>query len=131
MRASPGGVSDVIIAGENEAFIGRQGYALDSVLENGKSIEIGRFGGRFSGGETREMLAAVHPKLREAVERAAQLMQAPLIGFDLIIEDPERDPDGQKWGILEANTVPYIEIHTDPLEGEPSNVAGAIWDLWK
>ena len=125
------GVSDVVIAGENEAYIQRQGFALDSIPEKGAVIEIGRFGGRSSGGETREMPGEIHPKLREYVEKAARLMRVPLVGFDLIIPDPESDPDAQKWGILEANTVPFIEIHNDPLEGKPSNVAAAVWDLWE
>ncbi len=125
------GVSDVVIAGENEAYIQRQGFALDSIPEKGAVIEIGRFGGRSSGGETREMPDEIHPKLRQIVEKTAQLMRVPLVGFDLIIQNPESDPDAQKWGILEANTVPFIEIHNDPLEGQPSNVAAAVWDLWK
>ncbi len=124
-------VSDVVFSEENEAHIQRQGYVLDSVPENGALIQVARLPGRLMGGETREMPDDIHPKLRAAVERAAQLLRAPLVGFDLIIEDPETDPDTQRWGIIEANTVPFIEIHNDPLYGQPSNVAAAVWDLWK
>jgi cyanophycin synthetase len=127
----PEGVAPVTIAGENEAYIKRQGYELHSIPQKGTHIIIGRFGGRFSGGETHEMPRDVHPKLRAWVEKTAQLMNAPLVGFDLIIGDPSADPDTQVWGILEANTVPYIDIHTDPLYGTPSNVAAAVWDLWE
>jgi D-alanine-D-alanine ligase-like ATP-grasp enzyme len=125
------GVGKIIIADENEAYIKRQGYDLDSILQNGRIVTVGRYGGRSSGGETREMLHEIHPKLRQVVETTAQLMKCPLVGFDLIIADAKRDPDSQQWGILEANTVPFIEIHNDPLYGKPSNVAAAVWNLWK
>jgi cyanophycin synthetase len=124
-------VSDIAFSRDNEAHISRQGYSLDSVLEKGVTIRVARLPGRLMGGQSREMLAAVHPKLRDYVEKTARLLQVPIVGFDLIIPNPEADPDTQTWGILEANTVPFIEIHSDPLYGEPSNVAAAVWDLWK
>ena len=124
-------VSDIILTPENEAHIRRQGFAPDSILAQGISVAVARLPGRNSGGENREMPAHVHPKLRQYVEKTAQLMHAPLIGFDLIVRDPEADPDTQEWGFLEANTVPFIEIHNDPLYGQSSNVAAAVWDLWQ
>jgi cyanophycin synthetase len=124
-------VSDVVFTEENEAHIRRQGYALDSIPEKGIVIHVARLPGRLTGGQTREIPAEVHPKLRDYVQRTAQLLQTPVVGFDLIIGDPEADPDTQKWGILEANTVPFIEIHNNPLYGKSSNVAAAVWDLWK
>jgi cyanophycin synthetase len=124
-------VPDIIFTEENVAHLKRQGHETDSVLENGVTVRAVRHPGRGSGGENREMLGREHPKLREYVERTARLLQTPIVGFDLIIDDAEADPDTQKWGILEANTVPFIEIHNDPLYGEPSNVAAAVWDLWQ
>jgi cyanophycin synthetase len=72
----------------------------------------------------------VHPKLREYLERAAAALGVPIVGFDLIIKDPEGDPEIQEWGIIEANSLPFIDLHYLPLHGEPSNVAAHVWDLW-
>jgi D-alanine-D-alanine ligase-like ATP-grasp enzyme len=124
-------VSDVVLNEENVAHIERQGYTLDAVLEHGVSIAVARLPGCSSGGGNREILESVHPHLRAYVEKVAEILHCSIVGFDLIIPDPLSDPDTQTWGILEANTLPFIEIHQDPLEGIPSNVAGAIWDLWK
>jgi len=124
-------ISDVILTGDNEAHIRRQKYELDSIPAEGVSVIVGRLPGRLMGGETHEMPNEIHSKLRQYVEKTAQLLQIPLAGFDLIIPDATHDPDLQRWGILEANTVPFIEIHTDPLYGTPSNVAAAVWDLWE
>jgi D-alanine-D-alanine ligase-like ATP-grasp enzyme len=51
-------------------------------------------------------------------------------GFDLIIADPEQDPDNQEWGIIEANSLPFIDLHYLPLYGRPSNPAAQVWDMW-
>ena len=124
-------VADVVLTEENQAHIYRQGHGLDSIPKHGVVLGVSRLPGRLMGGQTREMLEEVHPKLRQYVEKAATLLRAPLVGFDLIIPDAAADPDDQTWGILEANTVPFIEIHNDPLYGKPSNVASPVWDLWK
>lgn len=127
----PDRVSDIKMHDENREFIGLQGYTWNSILEEGKVLEISRHSGRQVGGKTREMPQEIHPKLRGYIEQVAQSLDAPLLGFDLIIPDPEIDPDTQKWGILEANTLPFIDLHYNPLYGKTSNVAGALWDLWQ
>jgi D-alanine-D-alanine ligase-like ATP-grasp enzyme len=52
----------------------------------------------------------------------------PVLGFDFITEDISSDPKNTRWGIIECNAVPFINLHHDPLEGEPINVAGKLWD---
>ncbi|MDR3571953.1 MAG: hypothetical protein P4L81_07270 [Candidatus Pacebacteria bacterium] len=129
-RTRPERVKEVVIDAEHREYLGRLGYALDSVLEKGKTIALSRRTGRFEGGETRELPQEIHPNLRRYIERAAHVLQAIVVGFDLIIPDPTADPDTQRWGILEGNSLPFIDLHYLPLYGHPSNVAAAVWDLW-
>lgn len=123
-------VQPVELREEHEAYLRRAGYGRESVLPNGESIDLTHRTGRLFGGETRELLTSVHPKLREYLERAANALAVPIVGFDLIITNPESDPDSQEWGIIEANSLPFIDLHYLPLHGEPSNVAAHVWDLW-
>ncbi|MEN9413010.1 MAG: Cyanophycin synthetase [Candidatus Parcubacteria bacterium] len=124
-------VQAIIATGEHEAQLARQGLTLDSVLQNGHKISLTHRTGRLFGGVTRELLETVHPKLREYLEKAATGLDVPVVGFDLIIPDPEADPENQEWGIIEANSLPFIDLHYLPLYGKPSNPAAAVWDLWK
>ncbi len=116
---------------EHTAHLARQGLTAESIPEKGNVLELSRHSGRQVGGDSREMPHAIHPKLRAYIERAARVLALPVIGFDLIIPDPEADPDTQHWGFLEANSLPFIDLHYSPLEGTPSNPAAAVWDLWK
>ena len=113
------------------SFIGRYGHTRDSVLAKEMKLDLSAKTGRFYGGYTKEMLPEIHPKLHEYFERAGIAVEASIVGFDLIIPDPTIDPDTQKWGIIECNSLPFIDLHYFPLEGTPINVATHIWDLWQ
>lgn len=123
-------VQEIVLTDEHEAHLARQGYTLDSVPAHGAEIPLSHRTGRLFGGTTRELLDTVHPKLRAYAEKAARELDVPVVGFDLIIPDPETDPDTQEWGIIEANSLPFIDLHYLPLYGTPSNPAAAVWDLW-
>lgn len=123
-------VQPIILTIEHEAQIRRQGFDVSSIIPNGTEIVLSHRTGRLFGGATRELLDTVHPHLREYLKKAAQGLQVPVVGFDLIIPDPEVDPDVQEWGIIEANSLPFIDLHYLPLHGKPSNPAAAVWDLW-
>lgn len=126
----PDRVAAIALDAEHIAYLKRSGYTPESIIPSGVRIDLSRRTGRFEGGRTHEMPERVHPALRAYVEKAAHELRTPIVGFDLIIADAEADPDSQEWGILEANSLPYIDLHHAPLEGKPSNIAGAIWDLW-
>ncbi len=127
----PERVSEISINNDLIEFIKRQGYTLESILNNGLVINLSAKTGRFYGGHTKEMLPEVHPKMYEIFRKAGELVEAPVVGFDLIIEDPTQDPDTQKWGIIECNSMPFIDLHYFALEGQPVDLAGRVWDLWK
>jgi D-alanine-D-alanine ligase-like ATP-grasp enzyme len=124
-------VAQIELNEENIAYLKRLGYSLESVPTKGMKIPIGHRTGRLFGGKTKELLESVHPKLKEYAEKAARTLNTAIVGFDLMIKDPEVDPDTQRWGILEANTLPFIDLHYLPLYGKPSNPAAAVWDLWQ
>lgn len=124
-------VSEIVVNDEVHHFLLRSRKTIDSVPEQGERVVLSHRTGRLFGGETRELLKTVHPKMVEYLERAARAIDIPIVGFDLIIENAEKDPDTERWGIIEANTLPFIDLHYLPLHGEPSRTAEAVWDLWK
>jgi len=126
----PERISEILINDDLVHFIGRLGYNLESVLPKGIKIDLSAKTGRMYGGYTREMLKDVHPKLISILNKAGNIVEAPVAGFDLIIEDPTKDPDTQKWGIIECNSLPFIDLHYFAYEGEPVNLAKNVWDLW-
>ncbi len=124
-------LSDITINDDLITFIKRSGYTLDSIIPSGVKVHLSAKTGRMYGGYTEEMLPKVHPKMHEIFKKAGEVVQAPVVGFDLIIENPLKDPDTQRWGIIECNSLPFIDLHYMALEGEPINLAKNVWDLWE
>jgi len=126
----PERVQEIVLTEEVRAYLTRQSLDVDAIPAKGRTVLLTHRTGRLFGGATRELLDTVHPKLRAYLEKAGSELSAPVVGFDLIIPDPETDPDTQRWGIIEANSLPFIDLHYLPLYGIPSNPAAQVWDLW-
>jgi cyanophycin synthetase len=126
----PARVESVIVGGEIEDYISRSGFKLDDVLEKDFKLSLTYRTGRFYGGATKEMLDELHPSFVPILTKAAKIVGLPVIGFDCIIPEPTEDASTQRWGIIECNTLPFIDLHYYALEGKPKNIAGRIWDLW-
>lgn len=121
-------VGEVKYTEKLDTFLARLSFTLDTVLPAGKTIDLSEKIGLSYGGNAREVTPDTHPKLHAELERAGQIINDPYLGFDFISTDISADPDTVKWGIIECNTVPFINLHHDPLEGEPINVAGMVLD---
>jgi cyanophycin synthetase len=127
----PERVEKVLINEEMKNFISRAGFRMEDVVPFGIRLNLTHRTGRLFGGVTREMLDELHPSFVPILEVAAKIVNLPVIGFDCIVPDPTKDASSQKWGIIECNTLPFIDLHYYALEGQPKNIAGAIWDMWQ
>ncbi len=126
----PDGVSDVSITPLLRLFLARNHYTLTTVLPQGKEIDLSEKIGVSYGGSSFEVTETTHPEIKKILESAARVVNDPILGFDFIIQDIARSPESQKWGIIECNGLPFINLHHHPLTGRPVNVAKYVWDLW-
>jgi cyanophycin synthetase len=126
----PDRVGVVPMSRELEDHIRRSGYTLSSTPSVGERVTLTHRLGRLFGGTTEEMIEKLHPSFVPVLERAVRALGLSVAGFDCIIPDPTRDQASQKWGIIECNTLPFIDLHYYALVGKPRNIAGMVWDLW-
>ena len=124
----PDRVGLVRVTDKHVEFLRLQGYTLESILIKGLTIDVIEKIGLSYGGSSAEVTDVTHPKLVLELERAAKATGDPLVGFDFITTSVEADPDTVRWGIIECNSVPFINLHHDPLLGTPVNAAGTVWD---
>jgi len=123
-------VGAVEISDEIVGYISRSGFSLDSVPKAGERVQLTYRTGRLFGGVTREMIDDLHPSFVPILEKAGKVVDMVVTAFDCIIPNPEQDAGSQRWGIIECNSLPFIDLHYYALEGKPRNIAGMIWDLW-
>ena len=121
----------VRILDELHDHIARSGFTIRDVLPKGVSLSLSHRAGQLFGGRTKEMIDDLHPSFIPILEKATKIVDLSVVGFDAIIPDPTKPADSQHWGIIECNTLPFIDVHYYALEGKPRNIAGMIWDLWQ
>lgn len=130
-NSRPAGVLEIKSSRGMENFLLRSGHVLSTVLPAGKIIDISEKIGVSYGGSSREVTKLAHPEFTYALEQAAGVINDPILGFDFITVDIERSPNEQRWGIIECNGAPFINLHHFPLFGEPNNIARHVWDLFE
>lgn len=123
------GVKNIGIDSSTEFFLSRQNLKLTSIPEKGRAINLTEKIGVNYGGSSSEDFDICHPDNKELFVRAAKILGDPIAGFDFIITDITKSWKEQKRGFIEVNSLPFINLHHDPLLGQPRNVAGKIWDM--
>ncbi len=121
-------VAEVTLGPIHDAFLARLGLSRMSVPQFGEVVDLLEKIGISYGGLAAVDIGKTHPKTKRVLETAARAVDDPFIGFDFITSDIAADPSCVRWGIIEANSLPFIDLHHFPLEGEPINVAASVWD---
>lgn len=115
---------------EADEELKRQKHSLDSIPKKGEFVALNQKVSRGIGASTTDLTDELHPENRALLERIGALLKDPLVGVDFIMRDvriPLREQEHA--GVIECNSLPFIDLHHYPLFGEPRNVAGALWDL--
>ena len=120
----------IIIDKEAEIELQRQNVKMDDVIEPAKVVTFSQKTSRGCGGTTTEVTDIINNDNVEMLEHVGKFLNDPLIGVDFIMEDISRSWKEEKHsGIIECNSLPFIDLHHYPLFGKLDNVAGKLWDL--
>jgi D-alanine-D-alanine ligase-like ATP-grasp enzyme len=120
----------IIIDKEANMELKRQNITLDDVPEKGRVVTFSQKTSRGCGGTTTEVTDITHKDNVEMLEHVARFLDDPLIGVDLIMEDITKSWHEQPHsGIIECNSLPFIDLHHYVMFGKSNNVAGKLWDL--
>jgi D-alanine-D-alanine ligase-like ATP-grasp enzyme len=107
----------------------RQTLTLDHVAGPNILVTLGEKASRGLGGGATDVTDETHPDNRELFEYVAQVLEDPLVGIDFIIDDISKSwKEQRRCGVIECNSLPFIELHLFPLKGLPRDTAGALWD---
>lgn len=104
---------------ETERCVREAGYGLEDVPTAGERVIVRRTANVHTGGTIHDVTSELHPALAEAAIRAAQALELPVAGLDLIAPS-WREP---AYAILEVNERPGLANH------EPQPTAERFVDL--
>jgi len=118
-----------IVADESaQSFLAKQRLTFESVLPKGTKVYLHNKIILKSGADIHDKTGEVHPDNTALFQKISRLCEAPLVGLDFICQDISQPYHQQECAVLEANSLPYIDMHHYPVTGKPRNVAGLIMD---
>jgi cyanophycin synthetase len=107
----------------------RQGYNLNSILENGQIAYLRATANLSTGGIAIDRTDEIHAENIWIMERVARIIGLDIAGIDVVTKDitqPLRSTDGV---IVEVNAAPGFRMHVAPSQGLPRNVAAPVLDM--
>jgi D-alanine-D-alanine ligase-like ATP-grasp enzyme len=119
----------IVVDETSEELLALQNVEWRSIPEVGKTIYLQKKIILDLGADLREVTPLVHSDNVELFRRVASIFEVRLVGLDFLAEDISRSWKEQSCGIIELNSLPYIDMHHFPTWGEPVNVAGYVCDL--
>jgi D-alanine-D-alanine ligase-like ATP-grasp enzyme len=103
------GVSTEINSDDPEliARIRKAGYTMDSLLEQGLSLQL-RGNANLSSGGLREEISpnCVHSRIRQQCEAIAKSLRLDVCGIDYLTPDISADPESCRGAYIEVNSMP-------------------------
>ncbi len=121
--------SHIATGPEADHELSRQNFAWESIPSRGRIVTLSQKINWHLGGVTEEVTETVHPENILLFEKIAAFVNDPLIGIDFIIEDITRPwQEQERSGVIELNSMPFIDNHHYLFAGEPRDAAGAVWD---
>jgi cyanophycin synthetase len=110
-------------------LLGKQGFSLDDVPEEGAFVKLAATGNMSTGGISIDRTWDAHEENVDIAEEAAQVTGLDVAGIDFLTPDisqPVRETGG---AIVEVNAAPGFRMHTHPTEGEPQYVAKPVIEM--
>jgi len=120
----------ITIDKEAQVELQRQNISLTGIPEKDRVVTFSQKTSRGCGGTTTEVTDIIHPDNKEMLEKVGAFLKDPLVGVDFIIGDITKSWKEEKHcGIIECNSLPFIDLHHYVMFGKPQNVAGKLWNL--
>jgi len=105
----------------------KQGLKLDSILNKNQKVYLNDKCILSCGCDIINC-GDVHLDNKNLFLEIAKILNTNLVGIDFICPDISCSYKNQKTGVLETNSLPYIDMHQHPSCGKSYSVAKIVWD---
>jgi GNAT-family acetyltransferase (TIGR03103 family) len=118
--AQTDGEAEIPVDEVTRATVEDAGHDLDEVLAAGVRLRVRDAANLHQGGTLHDVTEDLHPDLVRMAEDTAEVLDIPVVGVDLLVDDPT---DPTTAVVIEANERPGLANH------EPQPTAAAFLDL--
>ncbi len=120
----------IVLGDEADQEMQRQNIKLGDIPERGRVVTFTQKSSRGLGGGITDVTDVIHADNLEILKNIHTVLRDPLVGVDFMIEDIEKSwRDQDRCGVIECNSMPFIELHLFPLRGQVRDTASALCDI--
>lgn len=117
----------IVIDSEVHRYLRLHGNRFSDVPKQGEEIQLRWNGNVSTGGRPFDITDEVHPAIKAIAVKAAQTIQLPIAGVDLLVKDVRRNDTSQHNVVtLEVNDAPGLDIHQLPFSGTGKDIGKLI-----
>ncbi|RPA59119.1 bifunctional glutamate--cysteine ligase GshA/glutathione synthetase GshB [Aerococcus agrisoli] len=100
----------------------QQGYDVSSIIPEGEQVFLRENSNISTGGDSIEMLEAMHDSYKEIAVKMAETLQVNITGLDLMILDIDAPATDDNYALIEANFNPMMMMHIYPAFGQGKRI---------
>lgn len=119
----------IVLDQTTDKLLMEKNLTLESVLPAGEKIFLQEKIILDLGADLIDITDDCHPDNIKMFEEIARIFDAKILGIDFLAPDISKSWKEQRCAILELNSLPFIDMHHFPLEGQPRNLAAMVWDM--
>jgi len=119
----------IVIDETTDKLLKSRGLTLDSVPSKGETIFLQEKIILDLGSDLIDVTDVTHQDNLLLFEETAKIFDARLVGIDFLCADIGVSWKDQECGIIELNSLPFIDMHHFPLRGQPRNLARMVWEM--
>ncbi len=119
----------IVLDNTTEQLLKEQGLNSRSIPRAGQKVFLQEKVSLIFGADILDVTSRAHPDNIELFEKISKIFNVKLVGIDFLAQDISRSWRDQIASVVELNSLPHINMHHLPTEGEPVNVGGYICDL--
>lgn len=112
-----------------ESYLEKQDLSLKDVIKKDQKIYLSDRFVLSHGCDVVGMSDFINKNTKNMFLKLASKLDTDLVGFDFICKDISRDYKKQECAIIEANSMPYVDMHQSPSLGNKDKVAKDTWDI--
>lgn len=105
-----------------------KGLNLDSIPQKDETVLLTKKFTPETGNDIIIVTEKTHPANQELFLKVAKILEADIVGMDVVCEDITKPYAQQIMAIIETNSIPYTNVHQFPSEGKAEPVAEIVWD---
>ncbi len=109
-QSTSGGENKIPMDSKTKAFVAKQGYNFESILEKGKSLQVRKKSSYYTGGTMKDVTQSFPENLKKIAVKIAKYLNIQVMSLEIIVPDISNP---EEYFVLEATSKPNLQYYSE------------------